>query len=88
MTRKHFKALAAMVAGLEGRVSEVDRRLFCKELSDVCKGFNGQFKRETFKRACNVEDEKDDLYVRNGEPRVRCCDEVEAERYENPSVDR
>lgn len=52
MTRKHFKALAEIVANMN--CSFAIRSQLAKELSSLCARGNSEFDRHKFFRACNM----------------------------------
>ncbi|MFG3343374.1 hypothetical protein [Glycomyces sp. NPDC048151] len=50
MSKKHFIALAAMIAGLD--VDESTRETLILEIGMVCKSQNSRFSWQTFREAC------------------------------------
>lgn len=64
MTRKHFKALAAIVVTMskDGLLSiETHKRLVC-ELGDFCHCENPMFDFNLFNRACGLELKSDNMW--------------------------
>ena len=58
MTRKHFEAIAAMLAESKpiwvGKAqSRIQWEADCNAMADVCQSFNSRFNKETFIKACN-----------------------------------
>ena len=56
MSKKHFKALADMVKGLQ-ILKEDDRLIVALALADTCKEFNPLFNRSRFLEACGFKGE-------------------------------
>ena len=57
MSKKHFKALADMVKGLQ-ILKEDDRLIVALSLADTCKEFNLRFDRSRFLEACGFKGEE------------------------------
>jgi hypothetical protein len=55
MSKKHFEAMAKLVAGLKGQMPEAARILFVRELAHLCGQTNARFNWSRFIAACGVE---------------------------------
>ena len=55
MSRRHFRALAEVVAGFADRISDGLRWELCNAIADVCAGENRHFDRQRFREACGLD---------------------------------
>ena len=58
MSRRHFRALAAIVAALEGLMPQPVRWDLADSLADLCARENRAFDRGRFRYACRVADQR------------------------------